>query len=87
MIVLLYSNLLHSHEMLRHDLKNARVEYNTTASNILTDRQIQVDFYLALSSIKGHFLLLRYPPPTKALKMGTVSLDLYQAVSISFAVS
>ena len=38
-----------------------------------------------LSSIRGHFLLLRYPSPTKWGWVGTDSWDLYQAVPISLA--
>ena len=36
-------------------------------------------------SMRGHFLLLRYPPPTNGWSMGIGSLDLYQAVPLSFA--
>ena len=38
-----------------------------------------------LTSIRGHFLLLRYPSPTKWGWVGTDSWDLYQAVPISLA--
>ena len=43
------------------------------------------DMKIVLPSFRGHFLLLRYPPPTKGWSMGTVSLDLYQAVPASLA--
>ena len=43
------------------------------------------DMKIVLPSFSGHFLLLRYPPPTKGWEMGTVSLDLYQAVPASLA--
>ena len=39
------------------------------------------------SSIRGHFLLLRYPPPTKGWSRGTGFLDLYQAGPFPFALS
>ena len=39
----------------------------------------------AFPSFRGHFLLLRYPPPTKGCMMGIVSLDLYQAFPASLA--
>ena len=40
------------------------------------------------SSFRGHFLLLRYPPPTKGCKKGVnCSLDLYQWVPNTFAKS
>ena len=39
-------------------------------------------------SFRGHFLLLRYPPPTKGCKKGVnCSLDLYQWVPNTFAKS
>ena len=37
------------------------------------------------SSFSGHFLLLRYPPPTKASNVGTGFLDLYQVRLASLA--
>ena len=40
---------------------------------------------ILLSSLRGHFLLLMYPPPTNELLMGTLVADLYQVVPFSSA--
>ena len=60
------TNLLHSYEMHRHNLKTFSYLYQM--------------LYIVHSSIRGHFLLLIYPPPTKGFLSGIGSFDLYQPI-------
>ena len=67
---LILTNLLHSYEMHRHNLKTY------TFIGIVLDYML----HIVHSSIRGHFLLLIYPPPTKGCLRGTGSFDLYQPI-------
>ena len=53
-------------------------------NNIIKKYNYYFEKMASLSSLRGHFLLLMYPPPNIEL-MGTLFADLYQVVPFSSA--
>ena len=78
------TNLLHCYEMHGHNLKTLRY---ISCCNIKTLGNCLIVPFIVLdrldavhTSIRGHFLLLIYPPPTKGCLMGIGSFDLYHPI-------